>query len=162
MPADGPAVLIAGVWPIAAGSLTCGVQSVDNLGVMTRSGKRCVSPATLVALSLLVSAGAMAEVSSTTMLTGPMSNRLARTESQREQVAQLLACLTQAAKELHGRGSDRDLPAADASWLRSPVPALDLSSSRLGMADAGDDRRPTATPWPAHLIDLPPPAVSSI
>ena len=134
---------------------------VDNTYVMRRSGKRCISPTTLVAFSLLVSAGAMAEASSTTLLAGPMSNRLARTDPHRDQVAQLLACLTQAAKELHGRGADRDLPAVDAIWSRSSVPALDLCGNRLGMTDRGDDRRPAATPWPAHLIDLPPPAVFS-
>ena len=115
----------------------------------------------MVAVSLLVSAGALAEASGAgALLVGPASRRLARTGSEREQVAQLLACLTQAAMELHGRGTDRNLDHNDAVTHRSFDLVLELPGNALGLTDQCDDRRPAATPWPAHLIDLPPPGAS--
>jgi len=129
---------------------------------MARARTSCISPATLVAVALLVSAGAVAEASGAgAMLVGPNSRRLARTGSEREQVAQLLASLTQAAKELHGRGADRHLDHNDAAAHRSFALVLELPGNCLGLTDQCDDRRPAATPWPAHLIDLPPPAALS-
>ncbi len=125
---------------------------------MTRARTCCISPAALVAVSLLVSAGALAEASGAgALLVGPTSRRLARTGSERDQVAQLLACLTQAAKELHGRGADRNLDHNDAATHRSFDLVLQLPGNVPGLKDQSDDLRPAATPWPAHLIDLPPP-----
>lgn len=128
---------------------------------MARARTSCISPATLVAVSLLVSAGALAEAAGAgALVVGPTSRRLDRAGSEREQVAQLLACLTQAAKELHGRGADRNLDHNDAATHGSFDLVLELPGVCLGLTDQRNDRLPAATPWPAHLIDLPPPGAS--
>ncbi len=151
-------------WPIIGiilgRSLTLEPQSVDNIGAMARKQKTCISPAAMVALSLLVSAGAVAETSGGGVFASGSSRRLVRTSGERDQVAQLLACLTEAAKELRGQGADRNLSAVDGVAHQSFALVLDLPGNCLGMARHHLDRAPAEAPWLAHLIDLPPPAAS--
>jgi hypothetical protein len=134
-----------------------GHLSVDNDGAMATRRTRPTSPATLLTLALLMSVFAAADGSITTTLAGPTSRRVLTTVSQREQVAHLLACLSKAARQFHGRSASI-VPAAPAhGFLQSgqfnSIRALAIKPSARGVRP-----RTLAPPALAHLIDLPPPA----
>ena len=117
-----------------------------------------MAPSTLVTLSLVMSIGAVADISSAGVLTAPMSRRLVRTESDRQQVAHLLARLTQAARQLHGPSAKFAVAAAPTCAPFALGYVLQLPTVRTGPADEADFRPAPAPPGLAHLIDLPPPA----
>lgn len=125
---------------------------------MTRTGLRSIFPSTLVTLSLVVSVSAVADATGAGALTSTISRRLSRPDSDRHQVAQILACLTQAARQLHGPGADGAAPPSQAIAPRAIGLVLQMPGPSLRTAVRDGRQRPPAAPWLAHLIDLPPPA----
>lgn len=108
-----------------------------------------VAPPTLVAMALVMAAGAVPQ-------TSPTPARHTRTD--RQQVAELIAAVQQAAKVLHDKSISQ--MAAD---IGAPTVAGNLPGdvvARLYRHNAS--RLIVAAPFHPHLIDLPPPALTTL
>lgn len=118
-----------------------------------------IAPSTLIALAMVMSLSSVTATSSAMTTASLEPARLVRPESDREQVAHLLACLTEAARELHGRGGNQAIPAGPTVWSHPLARILHLSSFICRPQAEQARRLPPLSPGHPHLTDLPPPQV---
>ena len=133
-----------------ANHLTWQVRCDDNDTDMTRHRVNTIAPATLVALAMVMAVGSappeLQQVSSR------------QTAGDRQQVAQLLAAVKQAAKVLNGKSV---CPAAALARFASTDAVMPLSAfAHWHMDDRA--RLVLLSSFTPHMIDLPPPALNCI
>ncbi len=113
--------------------------------IMMKRRANLLAPPTLVALTMIMAVGAGAPGA-----VAPIQTRTG--DAEREQVAQLLAAVKQAAKTLHGRSVDHAVVAAAAnSTIAAPI------NAPIRRMDAVDPYA-VSSPFTPYLLDLPPPA----
>jgi hypothetical protein len=133
--------------------LTSTVLAVDNTPMKSRGRIKPIAPPTLIALALIMAAGAPVDVSpQAAMPIAAEQARVLRENRDGEQVAQLLAAINAAAHKVQPRPSHAAVmtrPCGLAAALATSWPAPPVQSSTPPtISDAGR----------LHLIDLPPPA----
>ncbi len=123
---------------------------------MNRKRIQPIAPAILVGLALATSAGPVPDVAATPVAPGPGARGLhVLPKADRKAAAQLLACLTDAAKALHG--FDGKTHSAAAIVNATTCSARSLFVVRIESRPVEDFDFPTAPPLQDSLIDLPPP-----